>query len=75
MANLEQTDPGDGLMQDQGMFFDILYDETPWKIDIVKLNPFESRSPCGSRLFQWVWDRKILYGELDEDVVEFRITQ
>ncbi|KAK4040187.1 hypothetical protein C8A01DRAFT_46428 [Parachaetomium inaequale] len=60
----------DRLMLEQGFSFDLFYDEERGRCELVELNTFGVRSACGSCLFQWVEDRKVLYGE---EEAEFRV--
>lgn len=60
----------DRLMVEQGFSFDLLYDEVGDTCELVELNTFGVRSACGSCLFQWVDDRRVLYGE---EEAEFRV--
>jgi hypothetical protein len=61
---------GDGLLLEQGFSFDVFYDEDADTCSLVELNTFGVRSACGSCLFQWVDDRRVLYGE---EKAEFRV--
>ncbi|KAK2761616.1 hypothetical protein FQN54_001444 [Arachnomyces sp. PD_36] len=55
----------------QGFTFDVL--ETPdGDVQLVELNPFGAMSGCGSCLFHWIKDAKVLYGF--EDSTEVRVT-
>jgi hypothetical protein len=65
-----RNDAEDRLMMEQGFSFDLFYDEDTDKCSLVELNTFGVRSACGSCLFQWVDDRKVLYGE---EEAEFRV--
>jgi hypothetical protein len=60
----------DRLMREQGFSFDLFYDEGTERCELVELNTFGVRSACGSCLFQWVEDRKVMYGE---EEAEFRV--
>ncbi|KAK3906373.1 putative cell division cycle 123 protein [Staphylotrichum tortipilum] len=60
----------DRLLVEQGFSFDLLYDEDGDTCELVELNTFGVRSACGSCLFQWVDDRRVLYGE---EEAEFRV--
>ncbi len=62
----------DQLVLKQGMSFDLLFVEERQTVELVELNSFGVRSPCGSCLFQWVKDRRQLYDEGDRDTLEFR---
>jgi hypothetical protein len=61
----------DKLMLEQGFSFDLFYDEETDGCSLVELNTFGVRSACGSCLFQWVEDRKVLYGE---EEAQFRVS-
>jgi hypothetical protein len=61
---------GDRLLLEQGCSFDVFYDEDADTCSLVELNTFGVRSACGSCLFQWVDDRRVLYGE---EKAEFRV--
>ena len=61
----------DKLMLEQGFSFDLFYEEETGRCELVELNTFGVRSACGSCLFQWVEDRKVLYGEGE---AEFRVS-
>jgi hypothetical protein len=65
-----RDDAEDRLMMEQGFSFDLFYDEDTDRCSLVELNTFGVRSACGSCLFQWVDDRKVLYGE---EEAEFRV--
>ncbi len=64
----------DRLLTEQGLSFDLFLDEEAQTVELVELNSFGVRSPCGSCLFQWVRDRAVLYGEERHDKLEFRIS-
>jgi hypothetical protein len=74
LAELRETgtDDLDDALREQGFTFDVLYDEGRELCVLVELNSFGVRSACGSCLFQWLRDREVMYGKLDE--VEFRVT-
>lgn len=59
------------LLVDQGLTFDVFFDEERDVVQLVELNSFGVMSSCGSCLFQWIEDQELLYGNSDE--VEFRI--
>jgi hypothetical protein len=61
----------DKLLLEQGFSFDLFYEEETGRCELVELNTFGVRSACGSCLFQWVDDRKVLYGEKE---AEFRVS-
>lgn len=57
-------------MRTEGFTFDVL--ETPaGEIQLVEINPFGAMSGCGSCLFHWLQDAKVLYGL--EERVEVRV--
>ncbi|KAK1999496.1 hypothetical protein LX36DRAFT_742959 [Colletotrichum falcatum] len=74
VADLKTNDVTDRLLMEQGMSFDLLYDEQTNGVELVELNPFGTRSPCGSCLFQWVRDREVLYDEENKQTIEYRIS-
>ncbi len=55
------------------MSFDLFFDDEAQRAELVELNSFGVRSPCGACLFQWVRDRAVLYDEMERDLVEFRV--
>jgi hypothetical protein len=61
----------DKLLLEQGFSFDLFYDEDTDACSLVELNTFGVRSACGSCLFQWVDDCKVLYGE---EEAQFRVS-
>ncbi|KAK2035232.1 hypothetical protein LX32DRAFT_678464 [Colletotrichum zoysiae] len=74
LADVKGKDKTDKLIMEQGMSFDILYDEQAHGVELVELNPFGIRSPCGSCLFQWIRDREVLYDERDKRTIEYRVS-
>ncbi|WYZ35992.1 hypothetical protein EsH8_X_000639 [Colletotrichum jinshuiense] len=74
LAGLKSEDESDRMLVKQGMAFDLFYDEQTQRVELVELNPFGTRSPCGSCLFQWIKDRKVLYDEDESDTIEFRVS-
>uniref|UniRef100_L2G5H5 Cell division cycle protein 123 n=1 Tax=Colletotrichum fructicola (strain Nara gc5) TaxID=1213859 RepID=L2G5H5_COLFN len=74
LADLKSEDENDRIMMAQGMSFDLLYDKDTRTVELVELNPFGVRSPCGSCLFQWIRDREVLYDENEKETVEFRVS-
>ncbi|GJD02215.1 hypothetical protein ColKHC_11040 [Colletotrichum higginsianum] len=73
LDELNGNDQTDRQLMEQGMSFDLFYDEQSHGVELVELNPFGSRSPCGSCLFQWVRDREVLYDEENKQITEFRV--
>jgi hypothetical protein len=57
-------------LRSEGFVFDIL-DTEAGNIQLVEINPFGAMSGCGSCLFHWIRDAKVMYG-IDKDV-EVRI--
>ncbi|EQB53894.1 hypothetical protein CGLO_06339 [Colletotrichum gloeosporioides Cg-14] len=74
LADVKSKDENDRMLMAQGMSFDLLYDEDTRRVELVELNPFGIRSPCGSCLFQWIRDREVLYDENEKETVEFRVS-
>ncbi|KAH8909197.1 hypothetical protein BR93DRAFT_536731 [Coniochaeta sp. PMI_546] len=72
LEDLNDNDPMDKLLIDQGFSFDVFFDEDSQTCQLVELNGFGVRSSCGSCLFQWVRDRNQLYGSSND--IEFRVT-
>ncbi|KAI1734100.1 hypothetical protein F4680DRAFT_439442 [Xylaria scruposa] len=73
-AELNAGNEMDDLLMRQGLTFDVSYDEGRDVVQLVELNVFGVRSACGSCLFQWIRDRKILEGHEELEEVEFRVT-
>jgi hypothetical protein len=57
-------------MRSEGFTFDVLAAPVG-KLLLVEINPFGAMSGCGSCLYHWIKDARLLYGW--EDKVEFRI--
>ncbi|KAK2008702.1 hypothetical protein LZ32DRAFT_539419 [Colletotrichum eremochloae] len=74
LADLNGNDKTDRLLMEQGMSFDLLYDEEACDVELVELNPFGTRSPCGSCLFQWAKDQEVLYDEQNKKTIECRVS-
>ena len=55
----------------EGFVFDI-FESLNGSMQLLEINPFGAMSGCGSCLFQWIVDARLLYGALDE--VEVRLT-
>ena len=76
MEELHERGEGDNdddvLFLKQGFTFDILYEDLQNTCELVELNVFGARSPCGSCLFHWVKDREVLWG-VEGVEPEFRI--
>jgi hypothetical protein len=72
----ERNDELDELMMKQGFTFDVLCDGEEEICQLIELNPFGTRSGCGSCLFHWLRDGDTLYMKKrgEESVVEFRIS-
>ncbi|KAI0548163.1 hypothetical protein F4679DRAFT_328056 [Xylaria curta] len=73
-TELDAGNEMDNLLMRQGLTFDVFYDEERDVVQLIELNVFGVRSACGSCLFQWIRDRKILEGDVELDEVEFRVT-
>ena len=73
-GELDSEDEIDGLLMRQGLTFDVLFDEELGTVQLVELNVFGVRSACGSCLFHWIRDRKILEGHGEPGDIEFRVT-
>lgn len=73
IQELQQGDEMDDLLLQQGFTFDIMFDDSTGKCDLIELNVFGIRSACGSCLFHWVKDWEILSGK-DSATPEFRVS-
>ncbi|KAI0107222.1 hypothetical protein GGR51DRAFT_516729 [Nemania sp. FL0031] len=73
-AELDPNNDMDGLLMRQGLTFDVFFDEELDLVQLVELNVFGVRSACGSCLFHWIRDKKILEGRGETDDIEFRVT-
>lgn len=73
LEELNENDPMDKLLVDQGFSFDVFFDEDSGTCQLVELNGFGVRSSCGACLFQWVKDRDQLYASGKDTVIEFRV--
>ncbi|KAJ9138324.1 hypothetical protein NKR19_g7883 [Coniochaeta hoffmannii] len=72
LEDLKEKNPRDELLVEQGVSFDVFFDEDSGTCQLVELNVFGVTSGCGSCLFQWVKDRDQLYGSGHN--IEFRVT-
>lgn len=59
-------------IRDEGFTFDILRPASG-KVQLVEINPFGAMSGCGSCLFQWIRDAKLLYGLKEEVELRFAV--
>lgn len=60
-------------MRKRGFSFDVLEkDGEGGDVQLIELNHFGAMSGCGSCLFQWIRDARVLYG-LENNGVEFRV--
>ncbi|PGH11142.1 hypothetical protein AJ80_07244 [Polytolypa hystricis UAMH7299] len=59
-----------GTMRSEGFTFDVLL-PTQGEVQLVESNPFGAMSGCGSCLYHWIRDARLLYGL--EEKVEVRI--
>ncbi|KAI0860820.1 hypothetical protein F4860DRAFT_477804 [Xylaria cubensis] len=73
-TELHAKDEMDALLMQQGLTFDVFFDEERDMVQLIELNVFGARSACGSCLFQWIRDRKTLEGHGEPQDVEFRVT-
>ncbi|SJL01487.1 uncharacterized protein ARMOST_04809 [Armillaria ostoyae] len=58
-------------MQREGLVFDV-FQTSGGEVQLVEINPFGAMSGCGTSLFHWVRDAKLLYGECSK--VEVRLS-
>ena len=59
------------LLASRGFTFDVVEDPSNQSVRLIELNDFGAQSGCGSCLYHWIRDARLLYGL--EDDVEFRI--
>ncbi|GAD93583.1 hypothetical protein TRV_02338 [Paecilomyces variotii No. 5] len=59
-------------IQDDGFTFDVLKPASG-DIQLVEINPFGAMSGCGSCLFQWIRDAKLLYGLKEQVELRFAV--
>ena len=57
-------------LRSEGFVFDVFETERG-EVQLIEVNPFGAMSGCGSCLFHWIEDAKVIYGEREE--VEVRI--
>ena len=57
-------------LRSEGFVFDVFETERG-EVQLIEINPFGAMSGCGSCLFHWIEDAKVIYGEREE--VEVRI--
>jgi len=61
-----------GKMQQKGFTFDVL--KTPsGEVQFVEINPFGAMNGCGSCLFHWIRDAKLLYGMEQQVRLQFAV--
>lgn len=60
-------------MEKEGFVFDV-FDPEDREVQFVEMNPFGAMSGCGSSLFHWIKDARVLYGFGGAEEVEFRVT-
>ncbi|KAK0453139.1 hypothetical protein EV421DRAFT_1700892 [Armillaria borealis] len=58
-------------MQREGLVFDV-FQTSGGEVQLMEINPFGAMSGCGTSLFHWVRDTKLLYGECSK--VEVRLS-
>ena len=74
----------EGVLREEGFTFDVWDsdrgesddEKAMWGtgVQLVEVNPFGAMSGCGSALFHWERDARVLYGVGERDGVEFRVT-
>ena len=57
------------LLGSRGFTFDVVEDPSNQSVRLIELNDFGAQSGCGSCLYHWIRDARLLYGLKDE--VEF----
>jgi len=60
-------------MKDEGFVFDV-FEAEDGEVQLVEVNPFGAMSGCGSGLFHWIRDGRVLYGVQNPGEIEFRVT-
>jgi hypothetical protein len=72
LEHAEQLEDGSVAekLEAEGFTFDVV-ETTAGEIQLVETNPFGAMSGCGSCLFHWLRDARLLYGL--EEKVEVRI--
>ncbi|KAH7059065.1 hypothetical protein B0J12DRAFT_652492 [Macrophomina phaseolina] len=65
------------VLEERGFVFDVVAmgegaggggdDDGDYEVQLVELNPFGATTGCGSLLFHWVKDARVLYGLEEED--------
>ena len=58
-------------VKERGFVFDVFDNPTSAKLELIELNDSGARTGCGSCLFHWIRDARLLYG-MQEDV-EIRV--
>ena len=58
-------------LRSEGFVFDV-FETEGGEVQLIEINPFGAMSGCGSCLFHWIKDAKVLYGGKED--VEVRIT-
>ena len=59
------------LLASRGFTFDVVEDPSNQSVRLIELNDFGAQSGCGSCLYHWVRNARLLYGFKDD--VEFRV--
>ncbi|KAL8684692.1 MAG: hypothetical protein Q9218_008183, partial [Villophora microphyllina] len=49
-------------LKERGFVFDVVEDPATQAVRLIELNEFGAMTGCGSCLFQWIRDAKVLYG-------------
>ncbi|KAI0204418.1 hypothetical protein F4808DRAFT_342104 [Astrocystis sublimbata] len=73
-AEVDGEEEMDMLLMRQGLTFDVFFDHEYDLVQLVELNTFGARSACGSCVFHWIRDRKVLEGGDEHADVEFRLS-
>lgn len=66
------------VLEEKGFVFDVAAmrgtgdGKQSYEVQLVELNPFGATTGCGSALFHWIRDAKMLYG-LEKEDVEIRV--
>lgn len=59
-------------LESRGFVFDVVEDPCTHNVQLIELNGFGAMTGCGTCLFHWIKDAKLLYGF--EGEVEVRVT-
>ena len=61
-------------LKEQGFVFDIFENSEKQEVELLELNDFGAMKHCGSCLFHWIKDARLLYGMETERGVQVRVT-